>query len=444
MEWLGEVPEHWGVKKIAHVADLIAGFAFPSEQFEFDPESGIPLVRGDNVTEGWLRWGEKGRYWPFGLEYEKRYLLEENDIVIQMDGSKVGKNWAIVGKADLPALLVQRVTRVRVAEAVPRFIYSLFSNEMFVRYVDRAKTDPAIPHITMKNIGDYWIPMPPHSEQIAITCFLDRETAKIDALVAEQRRLIELLKEKRQAVISHAVTKGLNPHAPMKPSGVEWLGDVPEHWRVMRVKHLTRSIEQGWSPQCEGFPVETENEWGVLKVGCVNGGTFNSNENKVLPPDLEPIPELGISFGDLLISRANTRELVGSAAVAAMDYPRLLLCDKLYRLRLKPDLGLPTHLSHYLGSNAAREQIELGATGASASMVNIGQSVILELKLAVPPIDEQHSIVATLGRDTAKLDALTVEAQRAIDILQERRTALISAAVTGKIDVRGLVNTEVA
>ena len=288
------------------------------------------------------------------------------------------------------------------------------------------------------------VAFPSSDEQRSIVKFVEQESAKIDGLVGEQRRLMERLKEKRQAVISHAVTKGLNLHAAMKPSGIEWLGDVPENWEVKKVKHFTRSIEQGWSPQCEGFPVESENEWGVLKVGCVNGGTFNSTENKVLPPDLEPLPELGISLGDLLISRANTRELVGSAAVAEKDYPKLLLCDKLYRLRLKPDIGSPMFLSLFLGARAAREPIELGATGASASMVNIGQSVILELVVAVPPIKEQNLIVAALDRETAKLDTLTAEAERAIDLLQERRTALISAAVTGKIDVRGLVQSEAA
>jgi type I restriction enzyme S subunit len=278
--------------------------------------------------------------------------------------------------------------------------------------------------------------VPPLAEQTAIAAFLDRETAKIDGLVAEQRRLMELLKEKRQAVISHAVTKGLNPHAPLKPSGIEWLGDVPKHWELTKIKRLARSIEQGWSPQCEGFPAETENEWGILKVGCVNGGTFNPSENKLLPPELEPIPSLAIVCGDLLISRANTRELVGSAAVAQQDFPKLMLCDKLYRLRFSPALCCPRFLSRYLGSTAIRGQIELGATGASASMVNIAQSAIMELAIAAPPFEEQREIVASLDHELAKLDTLTAEAQRAIDLLQERRTALISAAVTGQIDVR--------
>ena len=163
-----------------------------------------------------------------------------------------------------------------------------------------------------------------------------------------------------------------------------------------------------------------------------------------LPPDLEPIPALGISTGDLLISRANTRELVGSAAVAMREYPKLLLCDKLYRLRLRPDHASPTFLCLYLGSDRARGRIELEATGASASMVNIAQSVVLELEVAVPPIEEQQSIIATLNHQIAKLDALTTEAERGIGLLQERRTALISAAVTGKIDVRGLAHAVTA
>jgi type I restriction enzyme S subunit len=204
--WLGEVPAHWEVKRVSHIADLITGFAFPSEKFQFDPESGIPLIRGDNVTEGSLRWGDKGRYWPSDVNFDPRYLLDANDIVIQMDGSKVGKNWALIGESDLPALLVQRVTRVRVKGAIPKFVYSLFANAIFSGYVEQVKTDPAIPHITMKNIGDYWIPLPPPEEQKSIIAHLDQETSKIDLLIKKAQRSIELAKEHRIALISHAVT----------------------------------------------------------------------------------------------------------------------------------------------------------------------------------------------------------------------------------------------
>ena len=321
----------------------------------------------------------------------------------------------------------------------PKFLYRIFEGSTCYDGLGKWGTQL---NLNTDTIGSIRVALAPDAELEPLLAFLDRETSKIDGLVGEQRRLIELLKEKRQAVISHAVTKGLNPNAPLKPSGIEWLGDVPEHWEMMRVKHLTRSIEQGWSPQCEGFPVEDESEWGVLKVGCVNSGTFNAQENKVLPGDLDPIPSLAISTGDLLISRANTRELVGRAAVAVEDYPNLMLCDKLYRLRLKPDIASSSFLSLYLGSSEARGPIELGATGASASMVNIAQSTVLELDISVPPIDEQLAIEYAIQRETQKIDALTAEAERGIELLQERRTALISAAVTGKIDIREFVESK--
>lgn len=225
-------------------------------------------------------------------------------------------------------------------------------------------------------------------------------------------------------------------YAHYKDSGVEWLGEVPAHWETKRIKHLVQSFEQGWSPQCEGYPVESSEEWGVLKVGCVNGGAFRRDENKALPADIEPIPALGISAGDLLISRANTRELVGSAAVAEQDYSNLLLCDKLYRVRLKPKVCDPRFLGLYLGTEAARGQIELAATGASSSMVNIGQSTILEMQLSLPAHEEQLQIAAFLQRETTKLDALITEQRTLIDLLKEKRQAVISHAVTKGLDPR--------
>lgn len=139
--------------------------------------------------------------------------------------------------------------------------------------------------IGFNDIGNSYFCMPRLEEQLTIAAFLDHETARIDRLIAQQQRLIELLKEKRQAVISQAVTKGLNPNAPMKDSGVEWLGQVPKHWIVRRLKHHIISMDQGWSPQCEARLAE-EDEFGVMKVGCVNGGVFRFSEHKALPAEL--------------------------------------------------------------------------------------------------------------------------------------------------------------
>jgi type I restriction enzyme S subunit len=332
------------------------------------------------------------------------------------------------------------LARLRGDRLLPRWVAYLTLSDVGKSYLKAQGYGGTKIQLSLDDVANLLLTVPPVHEQQRIATFLDRETAKIDALVEEQRRLIELLKEKRQAVISHAVTKGLDPNAPMKDSGVEWLGEVPAHWEVKRVKDCTLSIEQGWSPQCDAFPVESRDEWGVLKVGCVNAGYFDPSENKAFPIELKPMPELGVVAGDVLISRANTRELVGRAAVATENHSNLMICDKLYRIRLRERTCSPTFLGAYLGASNVRGQIELSATGASSSMVNIGQATILELAIPVPPTAEQIAIARQLDQERLRIDGLVAASESAIALLQERRSALISAAVTGKIDVRRQVD----
>jgi type I restriction enzyme S subunit len=435
-EWLGAVPRHWTVQRADAVVDTVR------DTVEAEALSGfvvfhysIPVVQatGDGQEE---------------------------------DGSDIDSSKLVVAS---PQVLVSKLNprKGTVCVAMPRGLLTVASSEFvplvprnaelhYVAWVAqcesyRQRLEALVQSATKSHqrvlpsdIVKFQWAFPPLAEQSAIAAFLDRETAKIDALVAEQRRLMELLKEKRQAAIAHAVTKGLNPDAPMKDSGVEWLGEVPAHWTIGRIKRVMSSIEQGWSPQCESFAVESPGEWGVLKVGCVNGGIFTPEENKVLPVELEPIPALALSAGDLLVSRANTRELVGSAAVALTDYPNLMLCDKIYRLRFLPEEADPRFVAFYLGCAAARGQIELDATGASASMVNIAQSALTELLMPTPPLAEQRAIIASVDRELELLRAMSTEARHSVDLLIERRSALISAAVTGQIDVRGLATQEAA
>ncbi len=365
--------------------------------------------------------------------------VEPDDFVISMRSFQGGLEWCrFTGSTSFHYVPVTPIKHV-----VPSYFAYLLKSEPYISAL-RSTTNLIRDgqEIRYSNFVQVALPIVPEEEQISIASFLSYETAKIDALIAEQQRLIGLLQEKRQAVISHAVTKGLNPDAPMKDSGLEWLGEVPEHWEVKPAKRVIGSIEQGWSPQCENYSVDGGEGWGVLKVGCVNGGVFRFTENKSLPVELDPRPELAILNDDLLVSRANTRELVGSAAVADQDYPNLLLCDKLYRLRVDRKEAHPQFLSFFLGSQEARSQIELEASGASNSMLNISQSVILELPCPVPPADEQEVIIGTINHQLSNLVDLVSEAAKVIKLLQERRSALISAAVTGQIDVRGLVPSE--
>jgi type I restriction enzyme, S subunit len=420
VEWLGQVPEHWDVKRIGYY------FTERREKVSDKDFSALSVTKSGIVPQ--LETAAKSD------DGDNRKKVCKGDFVINSRSDRKGS--AGLSEIDGSVSLICTVLRPQEAVHMP-FIHHLLRSQPFQEefYRNGKGIVADLWSTNYSEMRNILVGMPSLSEQTAISSFLDRETGKIDELVAEQKRLMELLKEKRQAVISYAVTHGLNPKAPLKPSGIEWLGEVPQHWEVKKIKHIALSIEQGWSPQCEGFAAEGEGEWGVLKVGCVNGGSFIPSENKLLPSELAPIPSLAISHGDLLISRANTRELVGSAAVAERDYPTLMLCDKLYRVRFDPMQASPYFVSMYLGACVVRGQIELGATGASSSMVNIGQAAIMDLVMPSPPIKEQQAIVAHLNTELAKFDALTAEAERAIDLLKERRTALISAAVTGQIKV---------
>lgn len=433
VEWPGQVPAHWDVKTVGHVADLMVGFPFPSEGFGTDPAAGLPLVRGDNVTEGRLRWAERARFWPESSPFDERYLLETGDIVIQMDGSKVGRNWALIRADDLPALLVQRVTRVRAIGALPEFLYFLFANEIFISYVDKAKTDPAVPHITMKDIAGYPIPLPPSLEQHGIRAFLVGETERIDALVAEQRRLIELLKEKRQAVISHAVTKGLNPDAPMKPSGIEWLGDVPAHWRCGVLSRIASRVVVGIAEAATH--AYADHGVAILRSTNIRPGRLTGDVLFVDPAFAEDRGSKRLAAGDLVTVRT------GNAGVTAVVPAELDGCHCFTMLvTTLTSVALSSYYCYWMNSKPAQTYFALEGWGTA--QVNISVPILKFLPVPIPPRDEQEAIVTFLDRKLAALDALAVQAERAIELLQERRAALISAAVTGQIDVRGLVPAE--
>ena len=436
VEWLGRLPEHWTAVRLKNVlAQRITDGPHLTPAFVPD---GVPFLSVDGIQNGELTF-DSCRYVSEDdhIEFSKKVLPQRDDVLMGKAAS-TGKIARV--KVDFEFSIWSPLALIRVDHrvALPSFVEYALKSPQTQAEIDVLCTSNTQKNISMDDIPKLALARPPIEEQAIITEFLDRETAKIDALVAEQEQLITLLKEKRQTVISHAVTKGLDPSVPMKDSGVEWLGEVPEHWEVARVKHLVKTFEQGWSPQCESFPVESGSDWGVLKVGCVNGGIFNPNENKALPLDLTPLPELSISAGDLLISRANTRDLVGSAAVALADYHNLMLCDKLYRLRIDAARCIPAFLARFLATERVREQIELAATGASSSMLNISQSTILEMCVALPPPAEQQKLLQCIEDSTTQLNQLVRQAALSIELLRERRSALISAGVTGQIDVRGL------
>ncbi len=258
--------------------------------------------------------------------------------------------------------------------------------------------------------------LPPVPHQRAMADFLDRETAQIDAMIEAQQSMVDHLHERRRAAISDIM------------DGDASLSRVP-------LRRLIVGISQGWSPQCEDTPVEDPTrEWAVLKVGCVNGGVFQPAQNKMLPGDIEPRPELALRAGDLLLSRGNTRELVGSAAVVDKNYPTLMLSDLLYRVALDQSMADNQYVALALSTRLARDEIEMSAKGASHSMQKISQGDIRSITIPFRSLEEQAAIVAKANRHTSRANMLIPAAQHVIELLRERRNALITAAVTGRLD----------
>jgi type I restriction enzyme S subunit len=280
------------------------------------------------------------------------------------------------------------------------------------------------------------LPVPPYAEQVILAAFLDRETEKIERLIDEQSRLIALLSEKRQAVISHAVTSGLNSDAPLKPSGIPWLGYVPAHWRVVGLtKYLASLVDyRGRTPNkvVEGvFLVTARN----IRNGRID---YEASEEYIEADEYEDVMRRGKpAHGDVLFT---TEAPLGG--VANVDRTDVALAQRIIKFSGRADALDNYFLKYWLLGSFAQADMHRLATGSTA--LGIKGSKVGQLRMCLPPLPEQVSIVRYLDQRLLELDSLSAEVQRAIDLLLERRSVLISAAVTGKIDVRELANSEAA
>ncbi|MBX3480601.1 MAG: restriction endonuclease subunit S [Caulobacter sp.] len=310
-----------------------------------------------------------------------------------------------------------------------RFAYYSACTIPFAYY----STSTALPSMTQGALKGHSVCFPPLPEQSAIANFLDRETAKIDALVEEQRRLIDLLKEKRQTVISHAVTKGLDPSVPMKDSGVEWLGEVPAHWEVAplsyryevqlgRMLNEARSSGDSMRPYLRVFDVQ----WGAINVLDLPQMNFPSDARSTYR--LEP--------GDLLVNEGGS--YVGRSAIWRGDLEECYFQKALHRVRPRDKSADTAEFLLYVMEYATNYGVFV-AGGNQTTIDHLTAEQYRRYRFAYPPLTEQIEIATFINQETERLGELVSQAERAISLFQERRSALISAAVTGKIDVRGLV-----
>lgn len=435
--WTGPLPDHWAIVRLKYVASIQSGLTL-GKDFGSRLLKSRPYLRVANVQDGFLDLSEI-TYINVPPEDIPRYELRVGDVLMTEGGDfdKLGRGYVWEGQID-GCLHQNHVFAVRPhgKSLLSRFLANVLTSSVGKHYfTSTAQQTTNLATTNRTKLADFNLPLPPIDTQKRIVAFLDCKTAEIDTLIAKKQRMIDLLQEKRQALISEAVTKGLDPNVPMRESGIEWLGKVPKHWAVERLKFRMTGIEQGWSPQCENTRAEP-GEWGVLKVGCMNSGIYEESENKALPVDLPPLPELEVKVGDVLMSRSNTVELVGAVGIVDKTQGRILLCDKLYRIAFAKDRLHPEYAVHLLRSRAARLQIERDASGASPSMKNISNEVVSNMAFAFPPLEEQMTIAQFIDASGASLLGLIRQISVQLDKLREYRQTLISAAVTGKIDVR--------
>lgn len=428
--WLGEVPEHWRVVPLkavsTHNDEVLDESTAPDSEIVYVDISSVDSVNGIKTTETMLFSAAPSR---------ARRRVKHGDVIVSTVRTYLK---AIARIRDPEANLIVStgfaVIRPR-AELVPDFLGHLVSAGFFVEQVIARSTGVSYPAINASELVGIPVPVPPLPEQTQIAAFLDRETAKIDALVAEQRRLMELLKEKRQAVISHAVTRGLNPEAPMKPSGVEWLGDVPGHWEVIALKRVA-DVQTGVAKGKDNGP-RTTIAVPYLRVANVQDGYLDLETVATMDIPAEDLPRYALKPGDVLMNEGGDFDKLGRGHVWDGQIDPCITQNHVFAVR--PRKVASAWLNAITSSDFAQFYF-MTRSKQSTNLASISSTNLMELPVILPPKkNEQFAILAFIADQTERFDTLTAEAQRAIDLLQERRTALISAAVTGQIDVREAV-----
>lgn len=432
-EWLGQVPEHWNLLNLNR---LITHASLGGDYYSSEGESGIPLIKMGNIDRGFIK-TDKIEFLPENASFDHALKLKSGDLLFNTRNSLnlVGKV-AIWRNELTEAVYNSNILRIAFREdSVPStsFMNYFFNSDLALGQLQLvAKGTTSVAAIYYKDLTSIAVLLPPPTEQHAIASFLDRETSKIDALVAEQQRLIELLKEKRQAVISHAVTKGLNPDVPMRDSGIEWLGMVPEHWGVSSLRN--------YATFCTGStPARERTEYWNGEIPWVKTGEIRY---ELITQTEETITQEGLANSSCTISPVGTLLMalygqgVTRGRVAKLGIPAAFnqAC-----VAISPDDRI---LVDFLQAYFLFAYPHIRDVGNENTQMNMNVEFVRRIRVVVPPKSEQSKIATFVEREGSKIDGLIVEAQQAIDLLQERRTALISAAVTGKIDVRQLATKE--
>ncbi len=429
VSWLGEVPAHWEHLTLSRILECpVTDGPHSTPVFV---EEGIPFLSVDGIQDGELNF-DQCRFISHEdhAEFSKKALPLRDDILMGKAAS-VGKIARV--KTDDQFSIWSPLALIRASRILcnPIFLEFSLKSKFAQAQIETLSNSNTQMNIGMKDIPRIRLALPPLDEQLIVANFLDRETAKIDALIAEQEKLIALLAEKRQATIYRAVTRGLDPNVPLKDSGVPWLGKVPAHWEIKPLRYCV-DYQEGPGILAEDFRDE-----GIplLLVAGVQSNLATLDGCNFLDPDKVSIRwnHFRLLKGDLLISASASMGTVcevGDDAVGAVAYTGII------RLRGKEGVMIRDFIRYMVVSWPFLSQIDLLKAGATIQ--HYGPTHLSQMFAVCPPVKEQESISDFIANELARAGRLMQEAKKTVALLHERRAALISAAVTGKIDVRGL------
>ena len=419
IEWLGEIPEHWDVRRLKFIADLINVKANGAD-------NDLPYTGLEHI-ESWTG----RRIAPNGEASNEGQanLYTRGDVLF----GKLRPYLAKAHAADSDGVCTGELLVLRPKAVNQKFLLNYLLNPDFVAIVDSSTYGAKMPRANWDFIGNLPALIPPTNEQRAIAAFLDRETSRIDALIEKKRRQIELLQKKRSALISHAVTKGLNPNAKMKDSGIEWLGEIPEHWEMKRLKFVS-ALQTGLTLG-KRYGDQKLVSRPYLRVANVQDGYLDLETitEIELPPGEAKRYEL--QAGDVLMTEGGDFDKLGRGYVWEGQIPGCLHQNHIFAVRPNACVLQPHFLAAVLMSSHGKNYF----TSTSQQTTNLATTNSTKLRnfpVPLPPLAEQAAIIERVKTDSGRLETIIGKVDLSIDCLREYRTALISAAVTGKIDVR--------
>jgi type I restriction enzyme, S subunit len=423
VEWLGEVPEQWKVVPFSLAIEYQEGPGIMTADFH---DEGVPLLRISGVQQRWANLQGCNYLDPAKVKSKwSHFQLEHGDLLISASAS-VGTICEI-GEEAVGAIPYTGLIRLkpRLGFSDKNFVRFIVGSFQFSTQIDLFKAGSTIQHFGPTHLSQMKVVLPPISKQTQIARFLDRETARIDALIAEQQRLIELLKEKRQAVISHAVTKGIDRTVPMKDSGVEWLGEVPEHWICKSYRYASVIYRGKFGHRPRNDPSLYDGEYAFIQTGDI------ARAEKYIQSYKQTLNQKGANVSQKFLAGTLVMAIAANIGDTAILGFEAYAPDSV--VGFKPEAGIEIEFLRF-SLMAAIQELQKTATQSTQANLNIDR--IGSIKSAFPPISEQLEIVKHLNKLLEKYAELESQAAKTIEMMQERRSALISAAVTGKIDVR--------